>query len=208
MGRNRTGITTKEVKRIELGYMLREGFIKKGETIYFTLTWTGGSNISVTSVYNDDDQYLELNYTLTDYRSDKKYEYNYQIELTFVPSNLSAGSVPYLVCPESGKRCRILYKAYGSHIWKSREAYNNTIFYESQVSSKYSKYNDEYWRLEKELERLRSQKRWQTHYDGKETKRYKRYKKLKERQEKVDMLRFHPDNVPKSIKAFMFNHCF
>lgn len=204
MGRDRTGITTKEVKRIELSYLLKNKFIEKGEIKFFTLKWTDNSSISVISRYTEHDKSLELNYISTSYRTGEEKSHNYFIELDFIPSNLGVGEVIYFLCPETGKRCRILYKAYSSEIWKCREAYRNTIFYESQTSSRYSKYNDEYWRLEKEIERLRTQKRWQTHYNGIETRRYKRYKRLVERQRKVDMYRFYPENMPKVMSDFIF----
>lgn len=204
MGRDRTGITTKEVKRIELSYLLKNKFIEKGEIKFFTLKWTDNSSISVCSNYTENDRFLELDYTSTNSWSGETKKCNYKIELDFIPSNLGIGEVPFFLCPKTGNRCRILYKAYGSRIWKSRDAYTKTIFYESQTGSRYSKYNDEYWRLEKEIERLRTQKRWQTHYNGKETRRFKRYKKLADRQRKVDTLRFHPDYIPKSIRGFIF----
>lgn len=202
MGRNRSSITTKEVKRIDLGYLLRNKFIEKGKTKFFTLSWTNDNNISVFSKYTKEEQFIKLSYTNSDYWTNEKTEHDYKIQIALVPSNLGKGYVPYLVCPVSGLRCRILYKAYGSEIWKARKAYKKTIFYESQTSSKYSRYNDEYWRLEKEIKRLRNQKRWQTHYKRKETRRYKRYKRLLQRQREADHLRWHPSNLPIAIRKF------
>lgn len=203
MGRNRTGITTKEVRRIELSYLVKNNFIEKGKIKFFTLSWTDNSSISVISRCTEQDQSLELKYISTSYYTGEEKSHKYFIKLDFIPSNLGVGEVPFFLCPKTGNRCRILYKAYGSRIWKSRDAYTKTIFYESQTSSRYSKYNDEYWRLEKEIERLRTQKRWQTHYNGIETRRYKRYKKLVERQNKVDTLRFCPNNMPLSVRGIL-----
>ncbi len=205
MGRNRTGITTQEVRRIELSYLLRNRFIEKDKIKYFTLSWTDGSNISVTSFYTKEEQYLELDYTTTNSWTGEEWKSNYKIQLDFIPSNLGKGLVPYFLCPVSNQRCRILYKAYGSRVWKARSSYNNTIFYKSQTSSKYSRYNDEYWRLENEIERLRNEKRWQTHYNGIETRRYKRYKRLVERQREADSLRWDPNNAPKKVREFLLS---
>ena len=60
MGRDRTGITTKEVKRIELSYLLKNKFIEKGEIKFFTLKWTDNSSISVCSNYTDHDYRIGL----------------------------------------------------------------------------------------------------------------------------------------------------
>jgi len=199
MGRNRTGITTSEVRRIELSYLLKEGYFRKGCRINGTMSWTEGSNIGIETLFSDDEQYIRLHYTLTDW-NEEKHQYDYKVQLVFVPSNLGKGKVPYFQCPESGKRCRILYKAYGSHIWKCRDAYRNTIFYPSQVSSKIYKYCDEYWRLDKEIKCLREEKRFQTHYKGKPTKHYQRLQRLIRKQERADYLRWTPAHMPKVLR--------
>jgi hypothetical protein len=48
MGRWSTGtITTREVTRIELGYLLKNGIIKKENHILYGLSWTNGSSIQI-----------------------------------------------------------------------------------------------------------------------------------------------------------------
>ncbi|SMO90934.1 hypothetical protein [Gracilimonas mengyeensis] len=199
MGRDRTGNTTKETRRIELSYLLKKGFIREGNIIAGQMNWTDGSRISIECHYTDKEQYIRLFYTLTSWEG-KETDYDYKIQLTFVPSNLGKGKVPYFVCPESGNRCRILYKAYGSPIWKSRGAYNRTIFYPSQVSSKIYKYCDEYWRLDKQIKKLEEETRNQTHYNGKPTRRFKRLERLREKQQRADYLRFTPAHMPKVLR--------
>jgi hypothetical protein len=61
-------------------------------------------------------------YTLTK-PSGEEFKLDYKIQLTSIPSNLGRGEVLYFVCPTSGRRARILYRAYGSHYFKSRQAY-------------------------------------------------------------------------------------
>lgn len=199
MGRNRTGTTTKESYRIELSYLIKKGFIKKGKSISFSLKWTGGSSIAVLCHYTDKEQYMRVNYILTSWDGQKS-EHDYKIQLSFVPSNLGRGYVPFFLCPDTGNRCRILYRTYGSPIWKSRQAYRKTIFYPSQVSSKIYKYCDEYWRLEDEIEKLKEETRNQTHYNGKPTRRYKRLQRLIEKQSRADYLRFTPAHMPKILR--------
>lgn len=199
MGRYRTGTTTGEAVRIELSYLLKEGFIKKGAITRGVLSWTNGGRISIECKYIEDEQYIRFNYILTNRdRGEKEYDYN--IQLTFVPSNLGKGNVPYFVCPATGDRCRILYRAYGSPIWKSRNAYRYTLFYPTQTSSKLSKYNDEYWSLDKQIKSLRNEIRNQTHYNGKPTRRFKRLQRLRDRQERADHLRWSPQHMPISVK--------
>lgn len=199
MGRYRTGTTTGEAVRIKLSYLLKEGFIQKGAITRGVLSWTNGGRISIECKYIEDEQYIRLNYILTNRDRDKR-EYDYKIQLTFIPSNLGKGNVPYFVCPVTGNPCRILYRAYGSPIWKSRNAYRYTLFYPTQTSSKLSKYNDEYWLLDKRIKRLESEIRNQTHYNGKPTRRYKRLQRLRERKERADHLRWLPQHMPMAVR--------
>lgn len=199
MGRDRTGTTTGEALRIKLSYLLKEGFISKGKVFFGEFNWTNGSSIGIECHYTDEEQFIRLFYVFTSWRGEKT-DYDYKIQLTFVPSNLGKGKVPYFVCPVSGNRCRILYKAYGSPIWKSRGAYNHTIFYPSQVSSKIYKYCDEYWRLDRQIKKLEEETRNQTHYNGEPTRRYKRLERLREKQRRADFLRFTPAHMPKVLR--------
>lgn len=203
MGRERTGTTTGEALRIKLCYLLKEGFISKDKVFFGEFSWTNGSSIGIECHYTNEEQYIRLFYVYTDWRGEKK-DYDYKVPLTFVPSNLGKGEVPYFVCPVSGSRCRILYKAYGSPIWKSRDAYRNTIFYPSQVSSKIYKYCDEYWRLDRQIKKLEEETRNQTNYNGKPTRRFKRLERLREKQRRADHLRFTRANMPKKLRDFMF----
>lgn len=199
MGRYRTGTTTAETCRIELSYLLKRELLQKGKVTLSSLNWTNGSSIRIECHYTDEEQYIRLLYTLTSWNGEET-ELDYKIHLSFVPSNLGKGEVPYFLCPATGNRCRILYRTYGSHIFKSRDAYSQTIFYPSQVSSKIYKYCDEYWRLDKEIKKLKEETRNQTHYNGKPTRRYKRLQRLIEKQNRADYLRFTPAHMPKVLR--------
>lgn len=203
MGRNRTGTTTGESLRIEMSHLLKKGFFSKGKIMSGEFSWTNGSRIGIECRYTEKNQYIRLYYVHTNWQGEKT-EHDYKIQVSFVPSNLGKGKVPYFICPVSGDRCRILYKAYGSPIWKSRGAYKYTVFYPSQVSSKLSMMNDEYWRLDKMIRKLEEQTRNQTHYNGKPTRRYNRLERLREKQRRADYLRFTPAYMPKILKDFMF----
>lgn len=199
MGRYRSCITTNQTPRIKLSMLLKLGFIQKGKISEGSYSWTDGSSIALVCHYTDKEQYIRLIYILNSWSSEKS-EYDYKIHLTFVPSNLGRGNIPYFVCPETGNRCRILYRVYGSPIWKSREAYNTNIYYPTQTSSKLSKYNDEYWLLDKQIKYLKKGKRNQTHYNGKPTRRYIRMKRLINKQKKADYLRWLPEYMPISVR--------
>src|SRR4051794_10619144 len=114
-------------------------------------------SISCVSSYleNDCNKYLELIYTLTSRRDGTKTNRQYKVYLDEVDSNLSKGKVLYFLCPESGRRCRILYSAYGSYLFKSREVYRYRLYYDCQQASKLSKYNDTYWRIESHLKKVK-----------------------------------------------------
>ena len=200
MAKYRNGITVNEIPKISLSVLLRNGFIQSGAIVKSTYTWSDGNEIGIECHYTHKSQFIRLFYTVT---GQHKKRYDYQIPLNFVPSNLGIGQVPYFICPEIGKRCRILYRAYGSLTWKCRDAYNQTIFYESQVCSKYSRYNDEYWRLEKEIKKLKEETRNQSHYNGKPTRRYKRLQRLIEKQERADYLRWKPESLPIAVREII-----
>lgn len=195
MGRQGTGaLTTGEVLRIELSYLLRQGLIKKGYEMPGILTWTNGSKISFASTYSVDEKYLRLVYTITS-NSGEAENFDYKIKLTTIPSNLGRGEILYFVCPITGRRARILYNCYGSKIWKSREAYNHRIYYASQQCSKYYYHNTRYWNIDKQLQSLNNSKK--SHYKGKETRLNKKISLLRTKQNYHDYLRWQI--VPKAF---------
>lgn len=202
MGRRSTGVyTTRESVRLELAYLIREGYIRKNSHIKGWLTWTNGSSINFESKYTEEEKYLRLMYTLSD-QSGIKHEFDYTITLATELSNLGKGQILYFICPRSGSRCRILYKAYGSHIWKSRLAYSNRIYYPIQLSSKLSKYNDRFWEISSILKLLHKSK-VKSSYKGKLTKKAKRINKLEREKSKMDALRWSTLAMPKSLKSIL-----
>lgn len=206
MGRNSTGaLTTTEISRIELSYLLKKGYIQKGKHITAPLSWTNGSWISIESKYTEEEHYLRLKYILTDSRDGKATELDYKITLYAKPSNLGKGEVLYFVCPRSGNLCRILYRAYGSLKWKCRQAYSCRIYYPIQTSSKMSKYNDRYWEAERALEKMYQERATST-YRGKPTRRALRIERLEETRYHMDLLRFSALSFPKSLLKAMEKH--
>ena len=126
MGRYTTGaITTKEAIRIELSYLIKMGMIRKGFKLSTSLSWNNNYSIQIETSYGIEvENYIRLIYILTDGEGNKK-NYDYKIRLVAIPSNLRKGEVLYFSCPITSNKCRVLYRCYGSTIWKSRDAYKN-----------------------------------------------------------------------------------
>nr|WP_320118035.1 hypothetical protein [uncultured Marinifilum sp.] len=201
MGRNSTGaITTKEVIRIELSYLLKNGYIQKGRHISGSMSWTNDSNIGFESCYTNEELYLRLKYTNTNNQTGQKTKHDYKIDLIKIPSNLGKGDVLYFVCPATGKKCRILYKCYGSLTWKSREAYQRRIYYNTQSCSKYDYHNTRYWNINKELDRL-GRTTAKSHYRNKPTRLMKRVSSLLAKQKYHDWVRWNV--VSKSVEKLL-----
>lgn len=210
MARPSTGAwTTGEAIRIELSYMLKQKMIQKGRVLSFPMSWTNQHGKETGSIYcrsnylgSFETNYLELSYTQTGSDGTKK-EFKYKVYLYEQPSNLGKGKVLYFLCPVSGKRCRILYLAYGSEYFKARTSYRNRIYYSCQLSSRISCYNDNYWHLEGQLKKLKKiAKGGKRTYKRKLTKKAQRYNKLSSKQDRMDDLRW-TIGVPKSLRSLV-----
>jgi hypothetical protein len=190
MGRHTTGaITAGEVLRIELSYLIKNKFLVKGENTINNLGWNNGSYISVWSIYDSEGPYQRLMYNVTDNNTGEKIKHDDIIKLVEVKSNLGKGKILFFICPVAGKKCRILYKCYGSPIWKSRLAYRNRIYYQSQISSKPNYFNDRYWAINKQLEQLFI-KVVKSQYKGKKTRLQQRIERLESLKEYYDRMRW------------------
>ena len=210
MGRYNTGIaTTEQSLKIDLSYLLKNGFLKKNSVLNGTLRWNTQYNpnlgsIQIQTYYTDKESWIRLIYVTTELSTGEKTEHDYKVYLTKVKSNLGKGEVLYMICPVSGQRCRILYCAYGSHIWKSRESYNNRIYYGYQAVSKYEYSNTRYWNIDNKQEKIKSQKlREQTHYKGQPTKRYIKTLQTDEKKQLFDIERWELTSMAKSMRKAM-----
>lgn len=176
MGRYSTGATTvNAAQRIEMSYLIKRGYFSCFGKQYGShtqqMSWTDSSSIGVETVHKPNETYLRLYYTITDNRTGEKTEMDYKVFIEYKPSNLGKGSVLYFRCPVSNKRCRILYRAYGSQYFKAKEAYKNRLYYTTQLSSKNYLPFDQYREAEAKYDRLiQSKKRQQTTFKGKRTK--------------------------------------
>ena len=162
-------LTVKEMYRIELSYLIEKEYVKKNTVISGLLSWADGSSIQFYSDLTTERHYIRLVYRL--HSPDQVIDY--KVYLTYVKSNLGKGMVPYMVCPASGRRCRILYRAFGSPIWKAKQAYSERLYYESQLWSKNQRVYGQWYLVEKRLRELSKGVRNQTTYNGKLTRRHK-----------------------------------
>lgn len=195
MPKNSTGAyTTGEAKKIDIDFLFKNGFIQKGATINRNLAWVDGQgnpcgNIGLLSVFTDDEKYIQLIYTLTD-SDGEKHKRDYKIYIEGVKSNLGKGYNYYFQCPVSNRRCKILYGAYGSHYFKSRESYQNRIYYDCQIVSKHYYPMQRYFSLDKKLQKLCREKHRET-YNGKKTRSVKRIDKVEQELYYWDVIRMN-----------------
>lgn len=185
---NSHAITTNEALRLEINNQIKTKCLVKDKVINYTSRWSSGAEISIKSVYSDTEIYLQLKYCQTDRTTKESKPFDYKIYIERVKSNLGKGYNLYFICPQSGKRCKILYLCYGAEVFKCRQAYNNRIYYYAQTHSKEYRLNGRYFNLEKTINKL-YEKRDTTTYKGKPTKRHLRLLKLLNKKAEVDKLR-------------------
>lgn len=161
--------TVNNANCIDIGDLRVSNVLVKDKCVIGSIAWNNGNEIGVEYFLSDNDSYLKLHYSLN------TVHYSYRIEIVSVSSNLGVGKVLYFLCPTSGKRCRKLYRAYGFDKWKSREAYQNRLYYSSQLSAKNDYHNDRYWyyervKIPKLLNRCKN-----SQYKGEPTKAMEKY---------------------------------
>lgn len=191
MGRPSTGAwTTNECLRIELSYLLSHNLIQKDRGLTSTLSWNDEdeTTIQYNSYHSPGEKYIQLKYEAYSYYHEEYRNYEYQVTLTTVPSNLGQGEVLYFYCPYGGTRCRILYRAYGSPVWMSRQAYDSSIYYPAQVASKKQYAASRYWTLSDRTDRLYALKTKEV-YQGKPTRLNVRLDRLERELEYYDTVR-------------------
>jgi hypothetical protein len=194
MGRHSTGaITVDAAQRIEMSYLIKRGYFSCFGKDYGShtqsLSWTDNSSIGVETIHKPNETYLRLYYTITDNRTGEKTQMDYKVRIEYKPSNLGKGYVLYFRCPVSFKRCRILYRAYGSQYFKARGAYQNRLYYEAQKSSKkyqlLERFNTVRWKVESIWDK---KGRKQTTFKGKPTKNNLKYNALIDKYDRLDEL--------------------
>lgn len=168
-----------EVLKIKISDLKRFGYLKYGLKISTDLTWNrNGQKIADIDIIIDMDRnapYMELNY-----RCNNK-PINYCVKIISMTSNLGKGEVFYFQCPQTMKKCRVLYQVGGYFL--HREAFTGCM-YEKQTESKrartQTKMIDTVFRTDVLYEQLYS-KHFKKMYAGKPTKKYiKLMKKIRQ----------------------------
>lgn len=196
MGKTSTGVwVTNECRKLNIGWLLKNGYIRKGITTQGQMSWTDESTAGFECKCTDAEKWFRIHYTITD-RQGNKTKLDYKIQITTVPSNLSKGEILYFVCPESGKRARVLYSAYRHHKYLHRdwylENYNIRLYYRTQQVSKADYSNTIYFNLKKRVDELENElykKHRKRFYKGKPTKDFQKLYQLKEQMNYYDTLR-------------------
>ena len=207
----RYAYTTSECKRIEISFLLKNELIVKGATVTGVIldfkdqSGAPTGSIGIESKYTPEEKYIRLHYTITNSWGESR-DMDYKIELYGIPSNLGRGEVLYFA--DYTGLYKILYLAYGSEKFMSREAYrgywgrNIRLYYPLQISSRMSRENDKYFILEKKLKSLGEMRATYT-YRGVKTRRADRIDKLRDKKEIADLKRWSPEFMPKALLRVM-----
>ena len=149
-----------------------------------TITWRNEydevtSRLPIQIIMNENKTVVILNYKCNDN------SYNYEIQLTSIPSNLGKGVVWFFICPFTRKRCRKL------HLLDERFIHRSAFpsgMYECQTKSKkwrgWDKVYGSYYETDRLYEQLYS-KHFKKFYAGKPTKKYLRIMKQIKRAERL-----------------------
>jgi hypothetical protein len=172
-----------EALQLDLTSLKRLGYLQPDEIRSGGITWySRGARTGSIGLYSNTivaQPYLRLNFK----HNGKKIDYIINIES--VPSNLGRSNLQYLVCPQTGKRCRKLYLIGDKFL--HREAYIGCL-YSSQIRSKKKRYWDNtigaYFDADDILEQLHK-KHAKKRYAGRPTKKYLRLSKKLEQSERI-----------------------
>jgi hypothetical protein len=203
MGRPYTGADyTTSALRLDIRHLVRWGLIAKGRTAHTSITYTDGAEVKLEARDTGESRRtLSITFRLRDYSGSLE-TWNQEVELQALPSNLGKGEVLYFYCSRSGKRCRILYRAYHSKGFYHREAFRYRLYYPLQVIGKLERANTQYFATEKRLDRLHT-KRKQSTYKGLPTQRETKKEQLYEQLEELDNLRWSPQCMPKRLRGLL-----
>lgn len=173
--------TNESCLSISLSYLFKNKMIVKNEIRTGTLSWNNRGvktgTIEIHTCFTESEKYINLSYSITDRITNEVKNFNYNINLIPVKSNLGIGNVYYFQCPDTFKKCRFLYKAYGSEIFKSRCSYSKRIYYEIQRVSKRYYPMTRVHKLAEILDKIKETRMKHT-YKGRQTKTFQRFEKL------------------------------
>ncbi|MCE9643082.1 MAG: hypothetical protein K8Q97_02010 [Candidatus Andersenbacteria bacterium] len=171
---------------LKISWLKKQGYFPKGESWRSgNVTWTLGMSenkssigIDITAGMTEEENYIRLHYTYTDYWTKEKSDMNYKIQLETTPCHF--GGVRYwFICPLSkngqycGRRVGVIYnigKWFGCR-------HCGDIAYQAQFEGGNFRMGSV---TEPDVEKAFSEAK--THYyNGKPTRKYKRYLRLRQK---------------------------
>lgn len=172
-----------EVLQINISKLNEWGYLKPGFKTSTTIQWSreGRQMASIGLLVNMDEMYIILNYHYGDQLR------RYRVWIVAVPSNLGRGVVYYFRCPNTGKRCRILYQVGGYFL--HRDASPGS-YYESQIQGKRMRTLERMCKPVFKRDQLYEELNkpyFKRHYDGKPTRRYAQINKLLDKASRVSV---------------------
>ncbi len=201
MGRPYTGAATVySSPRLELSRLLKVGYFTKGAEVSGLWSWTNGDTVGIFTKRKGAEVYMELSYTWTHPHTGAAEDVRQRFDMVSKPSNLGRGEVLYFRCPQTGRACRMLYRAYSARTFRSRWGFSYRLYYPGQLCGKLDRWNTRYWDLERHMEGMERKRRPGT-YRGKPTKRGKRREHLLSEWERMEELRWSPASWPKRLQA-------
>ena len=177
--------------------MLKVGYFTKGATCSGGWNWSNGDRAKVTTHRMGDECSMDITTTWKDYTG-KAYEASERVYMARKRSNLGRGEVLYFYCPRTGKRCRILYRAYYSNTWRCRTAFCYRLYYRQQAEPVWGRTWCRENAVERKLDHLYSKRATST-YKGRPTRRALRIAKLENAAERLALHMWHPASLPPSL---------
>lgn len=172
-----------EEKCISISDLRKLKYFNKNSITTGTVNWTNRGmktgSIGISVKMNDKVNFVQFNYKCNGN------DYNYDVQLIALPSNLGKGKVWYFVCRYTGKRCRKLHLL--SERFMHRSALPSGMYSKQTQSKKWrdmDKIYGSYFDSDKLYQELHS-KHFKRYYNGKPTKRYIRIMQQLNKAEKI-----------------------
>ncbi len=175
-----------DLRKIEIWTLKKWGYL--GTSRSGTITWTHGfsgkkNSVGIQTIFWSSNPQLRIHYTQTDWQTDEKKDFDYQIPLVTTPCNLG-GKRYWFQCPwykngvYCGKRVGVIYK--GGDYFACRHCYD--LSYASKnVNRHYRLFAyGQMLDLEEKIRKLEDEVTTQ-YYNGRPTRKYRRLLELKRR---------------------------
>jgi len=177
---------------------MKAGYFTKDAEVKGTYGWSNGDRAEIFTKRTATSAYMDIVTHFEDHNGTIQ-EARQRVDLCRKPSNLGRGEVLYFRCPWTFEPCRVLYRAYHSHTWRSRKGYHRRVLYPAQRLSGWTRHNLRESQVEAKLERLRSMRGTST-YRGTPTRRALRIAELEAKYERLAVAGWHPMFMPVAIR--------